>query len=114
MLRMTRSLSVLLLAGAMAPVAANAASLAKLLHLHPGASKPNNEQVSFILFNKTSAPRDVDVDGHTYRLTPNQALMISAPAGSHVTEGADAARSKPATLLFIVDRVHKGSTVYLN
>lgn len=112
MLRMTRSLATFILAGAIAPVAAHA-SLATILHIHPAASQSKGAKVSFVLVNKSDVSRDVMVDGHTYTLTPHQPVQISAAPGSQVTE-SDAAHAKSATVLFTVDRMHKGATVYIN
>jgi hypothetical protein len=110
MLRITRSLAVFILAGAVAPVAANAASLGTILHLHP---ETKDARISFVLFNKSDVAREVTVEGHTYALTPKQAVPVSAHAGSKVTETRPGAAATE-TVLFTVDRLHKGTTVYIN
>ena len=112
MLRMTRSFSVLILAGAMAPLVASAAPLANSLHLHSAFSNAKNGRVSFTLVNKSDAAKDVTVDGHTYTLAPKQPVAVSAEPGSKVTEGDSG--SANAKVLFVVDRSHKGATISIN
>lgn len=112
MLRITRPFSVLILAGAMAPVAANATSFSNFLHLHAGFSDAKDGRISFTLVNKSDAAKQVTVDGHTYTLSPKQPVVVSALPGSTVTE-ADSG-STTAKVLFTVDRMHKGATVSIN
>jgi hypothetical protein len=112
MLRMTRSLSVLILAGAMAPVVGNAAPFGNFLHLHP-VSDSKNGRISFTLVNKSNVAKDVTVDGHTYTLAPKQPVTVSALPGSKVIEGGSGS-ANAEKVLFTVDRMHKGATVNLN
>lgn len=112
MLRMTRSLSVLILAGAMAPVVANAAPFGNFLHLHP-VSDSKTGRISFTLVNKCDVAKDVTVDGHTYTLAPKQPVVVSALPGSKVIEGSSGS-ANAEKVLFTVDRMHKGATVNLN
>lgn len=104
--RITRSFSVLILVGAMAPLAANAAPFGNFLHLHAGVSDAKDGRISFTLVNKSDAAKQVTVDGHTYTLTPKQPVVVSALPGSAVTE-ADSG-STTTKVLFTVDRMHKG------
>lgn len=113
MLRLTRSFSVLILAGAMAPMAASAASFGTLLHTHPGVKDAKKGQISFILVNKSDAPRTVTIEGKTYNLTPHQQVSVSAEPGSQVTE-TDSGSATNQKVLFTVDRNHKGATISLN
>ena len=113
MLRLTRSFSVLILAGAMTPIAANAASFGTLLHTHPGVKDAKSGRVNFILVNKSDTARTVTVDGKTYNLTPHQQVSISAEPGSQVTE-SDSGSATAQKVLFTVDKAHKGATISIN
>ena len=113
MLRITRSFSVLILAGAIAPVAANAASFGALLNVHPGIKDTKGGRINFVLVNKSDVARTVTVDGKTYNLTPHQQVSVSAEPGSQVTEG-DSGSATSQKVLFVVDRSHKGTTISIN
>ena len=113
MLRITRSFSVLILAGAIAPLAANAASFRTLLNVHPGIKDTKGERIKFVLVNKSDAARTVTVDGKTYNLTPHQQVTVSAEPGSKVTED-DSSSATSQKVLFVVDRSHKGTTISIN
>lgn len=113
MQRITRSLAVVILAGAVAPVVANAAPFGKMLPTHAATSNTKDRRISFTLINKSNVARDVTVDGHTYNLAPNKEITVSALPGSAVTDGA-ANGATPGKVLFMVDRSHKGATISLN
>ena len=115
MLRITRSFSVLILAGAIAPLAANAAPLGPLTHMHPGIkdAKKGKNSVNFTLVNKSDVSHAVNVDGKTYTLTPHQQISVSAEPGSQVTED-DSGSGTSKKVLFTVDRTHKGATISIN
>ena len=113
MLRITRSLATFVLAGAITPLAANAASFGTLLHVHSTIKNSKTEKISFVLVNKSDVARAVSVDGQTYTLTPHQQLSITAQTGSQVTD-ASSGSATPAKVLFTVDRMHKGATISLN
>jgi hypothetical protein len=113
MQRITRSLAIIILAGAVAPVAVNAAPFGKMLLTHPATSNTKDGRVSFTLINKSNVARDVTVDGHTYTLVPNKEITVSALPGSAVTDGASNGAT-PGKVLFMVNRTHKGATVSLN
>ena len=112
MLRMTRSLAVLILAGAIGPVAANAALFGKSVN-QSGASQTKQERIKFVLVNKSDVSKNITLEGRSYTLTPHQELAVSALPGSQITE-TDPDGAKTEKVLFTVDRMHKGVTVTLN
>jgi hypothetical protein len=113
MLRITRSFSVLILAGAIAPVAANAALLGTFTNVHTGIKEAKSGRINFTLVNKSDVSRSVTVDGKTYTLTPHQPVSVSAEPGSQVTE-EDAGSATARKVLFTVDRTQKGATISIN
>jgi len=112
MLRIPRSLAIFLIAGAIFPIAGNAAPFGALPSVQSSVKNAKSEKVTFTLVNKSDVTRAVAVDGHTYTLNPHQQLSISAPAGSQLTE-VTSDSSTPKVLL-TVDRTQKGATISLN
>jgi len=96
------SLAVLLVAGAMAPVAANAWPLGRLLHLHPTVSNSQDTRISVQVFNKGVGLQDLKVDGHIYTVLSHESLTIKAPAGTTVFAASPGYRHRKGDLLFAV------------
>jgi hypothetical protein len=49
-------------------------------------------RVYVTLVNKATWFRDVQIDGHTYRMLPSEMLAVKAPAGTMVYAGSDFAK----------------------
>ena len=113
MLRMTRSLAFLIVAGAMAPLAANAAPMNTLPHSPAATTQSQKTTIKFVLVNRTDSARTVTIDGQPYTLTPKQSISIKASEGAQVV-GTGEAYGGSGKLLFTVDKVLKGTTVSLN
>ena len=113
MLRIKSLLATFVIAGAMAPVAANAASFGDALQVHPTIKNGKAEKISFVVINTREVSRSITVDGQTYTLTPHQQLSITAQAGSPVTD-ASSDSATAAKVLFTVERLHKGAKITLN
>ncbi len=120
MLRMTRvpgsSLAVLLVAGALAiaPTAATASPIGKLMHLHPRASQTQDSRVSVQIYNKGQLFQDVKVDGHVYTVMSHGWLTIKAPAGTEVYAASTGMGHRKGDLLFSVNPEMKGAIISFN
>jgi hypothetical protein len=113
MLRMTRSLAVLIFAGAIAPVGADAASLGRILHLHPGSPHPVEGRITVVLFNNRAMFREVKIDGRNYAVMPHHAISVTALPGTQVLSAGPGA-ARPGEVLVTLDRSVKDATIYLN
>ena len=116
MTRVSRSLLALLfLAGAItfAPPVATASPIAKLLHLHPRASKAEDSRVIVQVYNKGLEFQDLNVDGHTYTVRPHCWLTIKAPAGTAVYAASTGFGHRKGDLLFALTPQMKNATVTL-
>jgi hypothetical protein len=120
MLRMNResgsSLAVLLVAGALsiAPAAANASPIGKLMHLHPRASQTQDSRVIVLIYNKGQLFQDVKVDGHVYTVMSHGWLTIKAPAGTEVYAASTGMGHHKGDLLFAVKPEMKNATISFN
>lgn len=112
MLRINRvigsSLAVLLFAGAMAPVTANAWPLGNQVHLHPKADQAN---IAIELYNKGKVAQDVKVGETVYTVPPLKALSIKAPAGTAVIADTASERHQKGEVLFTFVSSLKGARV---
>lgn len=118
MLRVTRvfgsSVAVLVLAGALAPIAAQASPLGRLLHLHPGAAQSQDIRISVRLYNRGHLFQDVKVGDKVYTVMPHQSIRIKAPAGTAVYADSTGQGHRKGDLLFAVSAQVKDSTITLN
>jgi hypothetical protein len=108
----SRSLAVLIVAGAIAPVAANAWPLGKGSHLHPAEGK--DAQVAVMVHNRGKAAQDLKVDGQIYTVQPNASVTIKAPVGTQVFAATPGAGYQSGDVLFSVTPQLKGTTVSFN
>jgi len=113
MLRITRSLVFLIIAGAIAPMVANAAPMSTLPKVQAGASQSRKLSVKFVLVNRSQSSRTVTIEGQAYTLTPHQSVSITASQGAQAI-GTGEAYGESGKLLFTVDKMLKGTTVALN
>jgi hypothetical protein len=86
----------------MAPVAANAWPLGRLLHLHPTVSNSQDTRISVQVFNKGVGLQDLKVDGHIYTVLSHESLTIKAPAGTAVFAASPGYLHRKGDLLFAV------------
>jgi hypothetical protein len=113
MLRITRSLAIFILVGAITPVAANAASFGRILHLHPGSAHAADGRITVVLFNNSAMFREVKIDGRNYTVLPRHAISVTASLGTQVIS-AGPGNARPGEVLVTLDRSVKDATIYLN
>jgi hypothetical protein len=115
MLRINRvigsSLALLLLAGAMAPVTANAWPLGKQVHLHPQADQAHAANIAVEFYNKGKVAQDVKVGETVYTVPPLKALTIKAPAGTAVIADTASEGHQKGDVLFTFASALKGARV---
>lgn len=118
MLRLIRtlasSLAVIIVAGAIAPVSANASPLGKLLHLHVTGAQIMDARITVQVYNQAPLFRDVKVDGHVYTLMPRHGLSIKAPVGTPVYAASTGFGHRKGELLFTVTPKTKDTTFFIN
>jgi hypothetical protein len=110
---MTRSLALLIFAGAVAPVGVNAASFGRILHLHPGGAPAKDGRITVVLFNNGAMFREVKIDGRNYAVLPHHAISVTASPGTQVLS-AGPGEARPGEVLVTLDRSVKDATIYLN
>ena len=118
MLRITRtfasSLAVLLIAGVMAPAAANAWPMGKRTPPDPGAARSQGARISVQVYNKGQISQDIKVEGQVYTVQPHQSLTIKAPAGTVVYADSTGNGYSKGDVLFTFMPTMKGATVKFN
>ncbi len=107
------SLAAFLLAGALAPSAANAWPLGRVFHLHP-SSVQDESRISLRLYNKGQLFQDVQVEGHIYTVMPKQYLAIKAPAGTEIYMASTGMGHRKGDFLLAVSPELKGQTISIN
>jgi hypothetical protein len=117
MLQKTRflvsSIAVLILAGAIAPTAANAGSVGNLMHPY-FAAKATNATVAIKLYNKGTTSQDVKVNDQVYTVGPHASVTIKAAAGTQVYAATASASHQLGDMLFVITPQLDGGTVSFN
>jgi hypothetical protein len=108
---LARSLAVLLIAGTIAQVSANAWPLGKLLHMHPHAARPEDTRITFHLTNQDGFLQQVKVDGHIYTIVPHGALTIKAAPGTQIYAVTSGIRHRAGDLLVAVKPQMQDDTI---
>jgi len=115
MLRINRtlagSLAIFLVAGTMAPVAANASSDKKT---KTDASTAQSASISVQVFNRGKAPQVIVMDGQSYTVQPQQAITIKGPAGTSVYADTAGNGYQKGDLLFKFASSLNGAKVNIN
>lgn len=118
MLRITRtvagSLAILIVAGTIAPAAANAALSDGAYNQVSYNAQKKGANVTFQLYNKGEGVQQVKVAGQVYTLQPHSAQKITAPAGSEVYAASESKSHHDGELLFSVTEALKGNTVSID
>jgi hypothetical protein len=94
LVRTASSIAVLILASAIAPTAANAGSVANLMHPYFAARTAN---VQIKLYNKGVVSQDVKVNDKVYTVKPHASVTINAPAGTRCSPPPPAPTISPET-----------------
>lgn len=105
------SLAVLLLAVAIAPAPANAWPLGKLLHLHPHATQPEDNRITFHLTNQDGFMQQVKVGGQIYTMVPHGALTIKAAQGTEIYAVTSGIKHRAGDLLLAVKPQTQDATI---
>jgi hypothetical protein len=111
LVRAASSIAVLILAGAIAPTAANAGSVANLMHPFFAARTAN---VQIKLYNKGVVSQDVKVNDKVYTVKPHASVTINAPAGTQVFAATASANHQPGDVLFAITPQLDGATLSFN
>jgi hypothetical protein len=117
MLRITRTLAsslVLIVAVAIAPAAANASPIGKLLHLHPRAAQTKDTRVTVYLQNKGELFQDVKVGERVYTVLPHESIAIKAPIGTPVYTVSVSFGHSKGELLFTATQATNGAIIHIN
>jgi len=108
------SLAVLLVAGAMAPVAANAWSLGNKANPDKSATQTQQKSISVQVYNKGQASQDLKVEGKVYTVPSHQTITIKAPLGTAVYADSTGAAYQKGDVLFTFMPAMKDATVKIN
>jgi len=108
------SLAVLLLAGALDPVAANAWSFSKKTKSDASAVKGQGTNIVIQVYNRGLAPQDIKMDGQTYTMQPPQSLSIKGMSGTAVYADTTGNGYQKGELLFKLAPNMNGGTVKFN
>jgi hypothetical protein len=118
MLQKTRflvsSIAVLILAGAIAPTAANAGSVGNLMHPYFAARATKDATVAIKLYNQGVISQDVKVNDKVYTVKPHASVTIKAPAGTQVYAATASANHQPGDVLFAITPQLDGETLSFN
>lgn len=113
MLHMRRSLVLALLAGSLAPVAASAAPLGKMIHMHPRGSHSHDGRVTVFLVNKNDMFRDVQVGGKTYTVLAHESVSITAQSGTQIVAAGPASNAR-GNIVATIEPSLNSRLIYLN
>ncbi len=108
-----RSIAVLILAGAIAPIA-NAGPVGSLLIPTFAAKQTKIAIVPIKLFNKGDDPQTVKVDGTVYTVAPHASINFKAPTGTQVLADTPGKGYVKGDVLFAVSPEMKGETIMFN
>ena len=87
----------------LAPVAANAAPLSNIFHLHPHPTVITQDaRIAFTIYNNTYAYQEFKVNGVTYLVPSHYSLIVKAPAGTEVYAASKIGAHPRGSLLFSV------------
>lgn len=118
MLRITRtlvsSLAVFLVAGVMAPAAANASSRVKKDHPDASVVKGQQANISVEVYNRGDAPQDLKMDGQVYTVKPHQSITLKASPGTDVFADTAGNGFQKGERLFQIAPSLNGTTVKFN
>jgi hypothetical protein len=118
MLRITRtiasSLTVLLVAGAMAPVAVNAMPFGKKSNPDATTAQGQVANIAVQVYNRGLVSQDLKVEGKVYTVPPHQALTIKATSGTAVYADSIGTGYQKGELLFKFAPAMNGATVKFN
>jgi hypothetical protein len=107
------SLAVVLIAGAAAPVTANAWPLGKA-HLHPGSDDSKAVLIAVQFHNKGTSEQAVKVNGTLYSIPASQSITIKAAAGTQVIADTPGQGYTKGDVLYVVRGDLKNATVSFN
>lgn len=108
-----RSIAVLIIAGAIAPMA-NAGPVGSLLTPTFAAKQTKIAIVPIKLFNKGDDPQTVKVDGTVYTVAPHASVTFKAPTGTQVYADTPGKGYVKGDVLFAVSPEMKGETIMFN
>ena len=118
MLRTTRtlasSLAVFLVAGVMAPAAANAYSWGKKTKTDANTTQGLGTSIAVQVYNRGQAPQDLKMDGQTYTVQPHQSLTINGTPGTAVYADTAGNGYQQGEVLFKFAPAMNGATVKIN
>jgi hypothetical protein len=118
MLRINRmlisSLALILVAGAMAPSAANASSWGKKTKSDASTVQGQGTSINVQVFNRGTAPQDIKMEGQTYTVQPHQSLTIKGAPGTAVYADTAGNGYQKGELLFKLAPSLNGATVKFN
>jgi hypothetical protein len=118
MLRYTRSfagsLAVLLVAGVLAPVTANAWSLGKKTKTDASSAQSAGTGISVQVYNRGQTPQGIKVDGQLYTVQPHQTITLKAAPGTDVYANTAGNGYQEGELLFRLQSAMNGATVKFN
>lgn len=103
-----RVLALLILFGALAPVA-NAWPLGRFFHLHPSAEHKQTINVTF--YNAGRSFQDVLVEGRTYTVKPHEYLTIEAQPGTGVFAASATLDYRRGDLMFALTPQMNNKTI---
>ena len=104
------SLAVLLVAGAMAPVAADAWQLGNKANPDRSATQTQEKRISVQVYNKGQTSQDLKVEGKVYTVPAHQTLTIKAPLGTAVYADSACKGHSKGDLLFSFTTEMKDAT----
>ena len=108
------SLAVLLVAGAMAPVAADAWQLGNKANPDRSATQTQEKRISVQVYNKGQTSQDLKVEGKVYTVPAHQTLTIKAPLGTAVYADSTGTEYQKGDVLFTFMPAMKDATVKFN
>jgi len=108
------SLAVLLVAGAMAPVAANAWQMGNKTNPDTTATQTQKKLISVQVYNKGQTSQDLKVEGKVYTVPSHQTLTIKAPLGTAVYVDSTGGEYQKGEVLFTFMPAMKDATVKFN
>ena len=110
------SFAILILAGAIAPMAANAGSVGNLMHPYfaAKATAVKTTSVQITLYNKGTVAQNVKVNDKVYTVKPHASVTIKAPAGTQVFAATASATHQSGDVLFALTPQLDGDIISFN
>ena len=113
MIRATRSLAAaLVLAATLAPSAAFAWPVGRMLHFH-SKNANNDGRLAVHVYNGATVFYDIKIAGQTYTVLPHHSVLVTAPAGTQIFAATPGLQFHKGDLLATVSPATSNQTVVL-